>query len=121
MSFEWSEFLSLAEALAALETNREASFRTAISRAYYAAFGMARQGLRSVRLATRQSAAEHGEVAAFYAARYGETGEQVASALGRLRNRRNAADYDDDFAGIENICSLSIEDAQEVLTLLAAL
>jgi uncharacterized protein (UPF0332 family) len=122
MSFDWSDFLPLADALTAADwdVNREASLRTAISRAYYAAFGMARRRVRSVR-ATRQSAAEHGEVASFYATRYGELGEEVATVLGRLRYRRNAADYDDDLAGVENLCSLSIEDAHNLLTLLATL
>ncbi len=120
MSFDWSDFLTLADALTTIDWdgNREASFRTAISRAYYAAFGEARLRLRSVRLATRRSAAEHGEIARFYATRYGEQGAEVAAVLGRLRNRRNAADYDDDFAEVEYICNLSIEDARNFLALL---
>jgi uncharacterized protein (UPF0332 family) len=123
MSFEWSDFLTLAEALTTTDPdgNREASLRTAISRAYYAVFGEARRRLRSVRVATRRSAAEHGEIATFYATRYGEEGAEVAATLGRLRNRRNAADYDDDFDGIEEICNLTIEDARNLLTLLATL
>lgn len=123
MSFDWSDFLPLADALttADWDVSREASFRTAISRAYYASFGVARRGVRSVRLTTRQSAAEHGEVASFYATRYGEVGQQVAIVLGRLRNRRNAADYDDELAGVEDVCKLSIEDAHNLLTLLATL
>jgi uncharacterized protein (UPF0332 family) len=103
MSFEWSDFLAVADALMIADSDghREASLRTAISRAYYAAFGVARHGARSVRLATRRSAAEHGEVAAFYTKHYGERWEQVAIVLGRLRNRRNAADYEDDLSDIE--------------------
>jgi uncharacterized protein (UPF0332 family) len=120
MSFEWSDFLAVADALlvAEPEVHREASLRTAISRAYYAAFGVARHGARAVRL-TRRSAAEHGEIAAFYAKQYGQRGEEVAIVLGRLRNRRNAADYDDDLSGVEGLCNLSIEDAHNLLTLLA--
>jgi uncharacterized protein (UPF0332 family) len=123
MSFDWSEFLPVADALAAADwdVDREASLRTAISRAYYAAFGVARRGVRALRSKTRLSAAEHGEVAAFYAARYGERGEQVAATLGRLRKRRNSADYDDDVEGVEDVCNLSIEDAHNLLTLLANL
>jgi hypothetical protein len=123
MSFDWSNFLPLAEELTAVDrdANREACLRTAISRAYYAAFGMARRSARTIRLTTRQSAAEHGEIAAFYTKRYGKTGEKIAIALGRLRNRRNAADYDDDFADVEDICLLSIEDARDLLQLLATL
>jgi uncharacterized protein (UPF0332 family) len=123
MSFEWSDFLAVADALLIAESDvhREASLRTAIGRAYYAAFGVARGRARSVRLATRRSAAEHGEVAAFYAKQYGERGEEVAIVLGRLRNRRNAADYDDELADVEAVCNLSIEDAHNLLTLLATL
>ena len=121
MSFDWSDFLTLADALATTDWdgNREASLRTAISRAYYAAFGEARLRLRSVLLATRRSAAEHGDIATFYATRYGEQGAEVAAVLGRLRNRRNAADYDDDLAEVEALCNLSIEDAHNLLTPLA--
>jgi uncharacterized protein (UPF0332 family) len=123
MSFDWSDFLPLAEDLTAADrdANREACLRTAISRAYYAAFGVARHRARAARLATRQSAAEHGEIAAFYTKQYGKTGEEIAIALGRLRNRRNAADYDDDFAYVEDICLLSIEDARDLLRLLDTL
>jgi uncharacterized protein (UPF0332 family) len=123
MSFDWSDFLTLADALTDSDGNgdREASLRTAISRAYYAAFGVARLRLRSVRQATRRSAAEHGEIATFYATRYGEPGAEVAAVLGRLRNRRNAADYDDEFAAVEQICDLSIEDARYLLALLDTL
>ncbi|MEA2236993.1 MAG: hypothetical protein QOC81_1717 [Thermoanaerobaculia bacterium] len=123
MSFDWSDFLPLAEDLTAAgpDANREAYLRTAISRAYYAAFGVGRQRARGARLATRRSAAEHGEIAAFYTKQYGETGEKIAITLGRLRNRRNAADYDDDFVDIEDICLLSIEDARDLLRILATL
>jgi uncharacterized protein (UPF0332 family) len=123
MSFEWSDFLPLAEELTAVDLNadREACLRTAIGRAYYAAFGMARQHARTLRLVTRQSAAEHGEIAAFYAKRYGEAGEEIAFTMSRLRNRRNAADYDDEVADVESICLQSIEDARDLLNLLATL
>lgn len=123
MIFDWSEFLPIADALADADwdLNREASLRTAISRAYYAAFGVARSRVRSLRSETRRSAAEHGEVAAFYAARFGERGEEVAAVLGRLRSRRNSADYDDALETVEDICNLSIEDARNLLTLLATL
>jgi hypothetical protein len=123
MSFAWEDLLPLSEALTSLDgdINREACLRAAISRASYAVFGMARRGARPLRLATRQSAAEHGEVAAFYATRYGKAGEEIAIALGRLRKRRNAADYDDEFADVEGVCLKSIESARDVLQLLATL
>ena len=41
MPFEWQEFLGLAERL--LEVDSEAAYRTAISRAYYSVFNVARE------------------------------------------------------------------------------
>src|SRR5438309_1228351 len=41
MPFDWQEFLTLAENL--LESNTEAAYRTAISRAYYSVFNVARE------------------------------------------------------------------------------
>lgn len=123
MSFAWDDLLPLSEALTTLDgdINREACLRTAISRAYYAAFGMARSNARTLRLATRKSAAEHGEIAAFYATRYGKTGEEISIALGFLRTQRNAADYDDELADVEDICLMSIQFARDLLNLLATL
>jgi len=49
MSFDWSEYLSVAQELASganTSANKEAKLRSAISRAYYAAFILARSYLR---------------------------------------------------------------------------
>ena len=49
MNFDWSEYLNLAQELAGRPTslsNEEARLRSAISRAYYAAFCKARNHLR---------------------------------------------------------------------------
>ncbi len=49
MSFEWSEYLNVAQELieqAKKASYQEAKVRAAISRAYYAAFGAARNHLR---------------------------------------------------------------------------
>jgi len=44
--FEWSKFFALAEELGARATD-EAALRSAVSRAYYAVFGTARERLRN--------------------------------------------------------------------------
>jgi hypothetical protein len=69
MSFDWSELLAVAEALSSadLGVSREACLRSAVGRSYYAAFGSARRRARERRPKTRQSAAEHGEIAVFFA------------------------------------------------------
>ncbi len=49
MRFDWSEYLNLAQELAATNSdssgNREAKLRSAISRAYYSTFGLAQNYL----------------------------------------------------------------------------
>jgi uncharacterized protein (UPF0332 family) len=123
MSFDWREFLDIAEALAELRisVSHEALFRSAVSRAYYAAFGAARAQAGVLRASTRKSAAEHGELAAFYTKRFGEAGEQVAVLLNRMRTFRNAADYDAAFDDAGAICQITLKDAHDLLDLLATL
>lgn len=123
MSFDWRAYLVLAQALASadLPGGREASFRSAASRAYYAAFATARRQSRERHGGViRKSAAEHGEVATFFALR-GETGGAIAVHLARLRFLRNRVDYDDDLDSSEGIASEAIARAHQVLNLLATL
>jgi len=123
MSFDWRAYLILAETLVSsdLVVDREACLRSAISRAYYSAFASARQQSRERHGGVvRQSAAEHGEVAAFYAKR-GDAGGVIAAHLTRLRFLRNRADYDDDLDGAEAGAAEAIARATDVLNLLATL
>ena len=123
MSFHWRDFLEIAGVLAKFELDgrREGLLRSAVSRAYYAAFGTARAQAAVLRAATRQSAAEHGELVAFYSKRFGEAGGQVAFLLARLRTFRNAADYDATLEDAEAMCELTLNDAHELIDLLATL
>jgi uncharacterized protein (UPF0332 family) len=123
MNFDWRDFLEIADILAKFEFTgrREGLLRSAISRAYYAGFGTARPQAAVLRAATRQSAAEHGELVTFYSKRFGGAGEQVAVFLTRLRTFRNAADYDAALENAEAICELTLRDAHELQDLLATL
>jgi uncharacterized protein (UPF0332 family) len=123
MSFDWSAYLILAQALASgeLPGGSEARFRSATSRAYYAAFATARRQSRERHgRMIRKSAAEHGEVATFFALR-GETGAMIAAHLARLRFLRNRADYDDDLEASEQVAGEAIARARQVLNLLVTL
>jgi uncharacterized protein (UPF0332 family) len=123
MSFDWRAYLVLAETLLSSELaiDREACLRSAMSRAYYAAFASARQHSRERHGGViRQSAAEHGEVATFYAKR-GDAGGVIAAHLTRLRFLRNRADYDDTIDGPEAGADEAIARAGDVLHLLATL
>lgn len=70
---------------------------------------------------TRQSAAEHGEIAVIFAQQYGEAGTEIARLLSRLRANRNLADYEDHCEDSEKLTSESLLYARRVLTLLATL
>src|SRR5215218_4031517 len=81
----------------ALELSRRArpvDLRAAVGRAYYAAFNLAAETLRAWSIPVVRNAAGHGEVLRFL----GNAGDadltQATSELARLRNKRNAADYD---------------------------
>ena len=86
------DFLVVANALAAAAT--EAEWRSAISRAYYAAFHNTREFL--TRLRFRVPAGEQAH--AYLWMRLSNTGDLKADSIGRLlrdlRGRRNNADYD---------------------------
>jgi len=123
MSFDWRDFLEIADVLATLDLTgrREGLLRSAVSRAYYAAFGTARAQAAVLRAATRQSAAEHGELVTFYSKRFGGAGEQVAFLLSRLRTFRNVADYDSTLEDVEAMCEMTLREAHELIDLLASL
>ena len=118
-----ARILVLAQALASAELpgGREASFRTANSRAYYAAFGVAR----------RRHAQRHWRN---HPPKCGRTwrGSDVLRVRGReqavrlrrtwpSRFLRNAADYDDDLESQSKSRNEAIARAQQVLNLLATL
>ncbi len=88
----WRDFLSLAVQLAA--GTGEADWRTAASRAYYAAFHVARQLLSDLGFVVPRADAAH----RYLSLRLSNCGETTLEASGRnletLRRLRNRADYD---------------------------
>src|SRR6476646_9241853 len=89
-SFDPEQFLILAERL--VRSNNQAELRSAVSRAYYACFLQARERLASNRFVQTRTSRDHGLVAR------GLPDVDAGSALGRLRNARNRADYELDTA-----------------------
>lgn len=94
MSFNWSDFLTLAERLADYPdaTVVNASFRTATSRAYYAAFGESRDyAVHKLGFVATKWPDDHKLLRTAYenAGMY-----DVAQSLDRLRRWRNDCDYD---------------------------
>lgn len=89
----WRDFLPLATRLAAGAT--EADWRTAVSRAYYAAFHVARQLLADLNFAVPRADRAH-QYLVFRLSNSGEPAvEQAGRDLDTLRRLRNRADYDD--------------------------
>ena len=105
MRFDWSEYLNLAEELAAISgdsDNNEAKLRSAISRAYYAVFCLARNYLRDVEQDSRLSRKtpdinEHQYVAEKFIFHKSKAKKmiKIGENLSRLRLFRNKADYED--------------------------
>ena len=103
MSFDWLAFFTLAgEIIANPLVSPEASERTAISRAYYAAFNLAANRLETKtppEWKRSGKASDHGELATFLQ-RFGKTKKATVGVnLSRLYEYRCHADYDDDFPG----------------------
>ena len=73
--------------------NQEPLLRTVISRAYYGAFGHARQYAEARRgFKPRGEAEDHKQLARVFTGKFG----QVANRLTELRQMRNKADYEED-------------------------
>lgn len=96
MSFDWTEYLRLAEELAGLSQTpsaQEAKFRSAVSRAYYAAYCHARNRLGFPMPPHVQS--EHTYVWNEYRRSADIVRKQIGKDGALLRRHRNKADYDD--------------------------
>jgi uncharacterized protein (UPF0332 family) len=120
----WGAYLALAEGLAA---NRfEASARSAVSRAYYAAFNVSRRWLEA-NLTPIDNRGAHRQVwQAFKAADRATPATRedwvVVGSLGNsLRVLRNQADYDDIVLDLDGRVAGALRDAERILALLPEL
>jgi hypothetical protein len=86
------DYLKLAIELS--RRGRSVDLRASVGRAYYAAFNVAAEALRSWNIPVVRNAAGHGEVLRFLGNAGDADLQQVTRELVRLRNKRNAADYD---------------------------
>jgi len=119
MSFEWLEYLRLAQELTQSKrgvASREAKLRSAVSRAYYAAFIKARNHLRDeegYNIPDVQDA--HYLVRAKFFRSSDHIRRRIGQHLHRLRTYRNQADYNDVFPGLPSIARTCLKLAQEVI------
>ena len=132
MRFEWSEYLNLAQELAATNSdssaNREAKLRSAISRAYYSTFCLARNYLRDIEKDPRlfrknRDINEHQYVAKEFIDHPTKNKNMVkiGENLSRLREFRNKADYEDTMFNLQREARNALMLAENIISALSNL
>src|SRR5438034_11720718 len=116
MAFDWRNYLELARFLlnySGSDVDREAGLRSAASRAYFAAFGHARNyAVAHLGFTAKDSPDDHGALKAHL--KKGKTAK-MASRLDRLRQWRNASDYAADAPGdLDAVVRAAIAEAEKV-------
>ena len=126
MSFSWHEYLTLAEAL--IHARRtlappEARYRSAISRAYYAAYCAARNHARDYEgYIPVPTGRDHGLVANHYLTGVSRNHRKIGQSLQRLLLERHRADYDDDIdQPLRQLAQFAVQEARQIFTLLPML
>ena len=124
MSFAWEEYLTVAEALVqqrATLASEEACCRAAISRAYYAAYGVARNHARdSEGLVLSQTGDDHRQVLLHYRRAPDPAHQELGELLFRLRRHRTQADYADTLLDAAPRSYAALRRARRVFALLQA-
>jgi uncharacterized protein (UPF0332 family) len=127
MKFDWSEYFYLAKELA--ETSKEAELRSAVSRAYYSAFCLARNYLRDIQQYPRLWGNKTYDINAHqYVAEnfiYNQSKSQIMIEIGkdlsRLRKMRNKADYEDTMFNLKREARTALMLAQNIISALSNL
>ncbi len=124
MSFNWSEYLGLAQQLAGkanISATQESRLRSAISRSYYGAFIQARNYLRDKESLPIPSQNTHQYVIDRFKNSNDPERTSIGIGLQRLRYRRNRADYEDTFNNLPVITKKSLKLAAQIIGKLANL
>jgi uncharacterized protein (UPF0332 family) len=117
MAFNWKDYLSLAYLLKNLSKlifhRKESICRSAVSRAYYAAFCHARNYARDKEgLKLTGKVTDHGIVKDHFR----KKGQfDIASELDDLRDWRNSCDYDDVVGDLSAKLKSALKNAQEII------
>ena len=127
MKFDWSEYFNLAKELA--ETSAEAELRSAVSRAYYSAFCLARNYLRDIQQYPKLWHNKTYDINAHqYVAEnfiYNQSKSQIMIEIGkdlsRLRKMRHKADYEDTMFNLKREARTALMLAQNIISALSNL
>jgi len=114
------EFLAVAGKLAASPHADEATYRTAVSRAYYGAFHVAREFLVELGFAPIGNANVHAFVRHYLHGSGHPEGCLAATQLSRLQTARNSADYDltDTAIGARAFAMVCVEQSHRIVAAL---
>ncbi|MBS3908737.1 MAG: hypothetical protein KGZ93_03815 [Actinobacteria bacterium] len=127
MAFNWSEYLALAQELpkkSSSSGNMEAKLRSAISRAYYAAYCKSRNHMQHKDMKSFPSykVNKHDFVKQHFLNDTDKARKSIGANLDRLREERNKADYDNSFKGnLLNTTQKSISQTQKLFSKLSSL
>lgn len=122
MTFDWSQYLNLAKEFLCQPTppaNQEAKMRSAISRAYYAAFISARNYLpETEEHSIPKTADAHKYVVQQFKQSSDADRQNIGSNLEKLRRDRNAADYNNSVPELFKISKIAVKRSHRVISML---
>ena len=125
MSFNWADYLAVARHLVTQSDSSdyaEASLRSAISRAYYAALNTTRELLRDQwGIEIPETAEIHQFIPQWFMDEEDPDRQEIGALLDRLRDRRRKADYDDEIPKVSSLANRSLADAQLVIDYISTL
>ena len=112
--FDWHGYLRLAHELA--DRDDEAAQRSAISRAYYAAFSLARQLLESEGVPLDAEGSIHSQVWDTFRNSADDVRYYIGIDGKGLRNFRNSADYENEFVDVRKRTGQAIRKAESIVS-----
>lgn len=120
-SFDWSDYMKLARELwrqSARSPIKDAKLRTAISRAYYAAYISARNHLQDKDKVSIPYQDAHQYVINYFLNSSDGTYREIGWRLKRLRRLRNKGDYDNNFTDLVVRTPKALADAEQAIAIL---
>jgi len=110
-SFDWSEYFKLADELA--KRKDEAALRSALSRAYYYVYHLALSRALNNGFTTRSGEGTHTQMWRNYSGSPEPDCRKLAEIGGRLKEKRERADYNQIYARIDEEIPDMLADAQD--------
>jgi len=115
--FDWSQYVGLAQELG--RRADEAALRSAISRAYYYVYHLALARAEANAYRPRPGEAKHAQLWRIFSGSPDPDCQRLAVLAGRLKEKRERADYENHFARIGEEVPALLADAEAFAVLLA--